>query len=66
MIIDLGDDRKMPRVVWKWYYRHLRIRHREAEKAMRDMLIGGIGFVRTTYDGYVNHIRPEVVLWRKA
>lgn len=53
----------MNRQLWKWYYRQLRIVRRESWKATMDTMIYGVGFVRVTADGFVNHILPESVRW---
>lgn len=52
-------NRTMPRWLWRWFYRQHRIIRRETNKAAVDALIFGIGYVRTSEDGFVNHVRPE-------
>lgn len=57
----IGDDRKMPRVVWKWYYRQLRIVRREGRKALMDAAVYGTGFYQISGEGFVNHVLPQSV-----
>lgn len=51
----------MNRQVWKRWYRQQRIVRRESAKASIDMLIHGVGFLRISEDGFVNHIRADAV-----
>lgn len=51
----------MSRQLWKWYYRQLRIARREAWKATMDCMIYGVGYVRVSDDGFVNHVLPQSV-----